>query len=342
MEIRKQLIIIGAGPAGLKAGEEAERNGLDYIILEKDKIGQSWRNLRPGMLLLSPCHPQRDWTSLSHRLPIWKYPVKRPYCTIREFVSYLEAFKNHFDLEVRTHTPVTGILPKDGGYRILCSDGTQYLTSFLVLATGVMGNPYIPPIPGIKNNPYVIHSGRYKNASRFKKKRIVVVGGGNSAAEIAIELAGYSIVHLVTRSELKYFSQTDKLYHIRGIYESYLKELIRVELIRYHPFREIERIENKTVFSSRGPLEADKIIFATGYRAHIGLLHNFNIRVDEKGWPEVTEYGESRQYPNLYFGGPLSYQRLSSNFIHGFVRQTEKTIREIANKVLAKEQTIEI
>ena len=65
--ISKEVIIIGGGPAGLKCAEEAQKHKIDYIIVERGEVGQAWKEIRPDMPMLSPCHPQRDWTSLSNR-----------------------------------------------------------------------------------------------------------------------------------------------------------------------------------------------------------------------------------------------------------------------------------
>ena len=94
--IEKELVIIGGGPAGLKAGEEAKAKGIDYIILERGEIAQSWQDIRKDMLMLSPSLPQRDWTSLSNKFPIWKLNITRPYCYAHEFVTYLIEYSNHF------------------------------------------------------------------------------------------------------------------------------------------------------------------------------------------------------------------------------------------------------
>ena len=77
--MKKDLVIIGSGPAGLRAGEIARELNIDYVIVEKGEIAQAWKTIRPEMRLLSPCHPQRDWTSLSSKFPIWKLNVNRPY-----------------------------------------------------------------------------------------------------------------------------------------------------------------------------------------------------------------------------------------------------------------------
>lgn len=334
--ISKELIIIGGGPAGLKAAEEAQKAGIDYLVLEKGAVGQAWREIRPDMQLLSPCHPQRDWTSISNRFPIWKLPVNRPYCSASEFVDYLDAFAKHFKLAVKTHSLVEKIEQTDRGYAVYCASLEQYEAPFLIVATGIFGNPYIPPIPGARDNPIVSHSHQYQGASAFKGRRVLIVGAGNSAAEIAIDLAGKALVYLASRKELRFFSETKKLYHIRGISESFLKELIAMEFIHYFPAQEIQRIEGKNVFFKKRQLEVDHIIFATGYRANLRNLAGLQLTVDKYHSPVITAKGESKQYSNLFFAGPLSFQSPSSIVIHGFIRLVPRTVEEIASRLTKK------
>ncbi len=326
--INKEVIIIGGGPAGLKAGEIAKQKKFDYVILERGKVGQAWSEIRPDLLMLSPCLPQRDWTSLSTKLPIWKMDVLRPYCTAAQFADYLQAYCDFFQIEVNTHQRVVSVERQPDGF-LVKTQNKIYSAPILLVGTGIFGNPYFPEIPGIHNNPFVMHSHFYRNKMDFKNQRILVVGGGNSAAETAIDLVGHSLVYLVTRDELQFFSDTKKLYHIRGVYESYLKELISMEIIRYKAFQEITHIEENVVHFRHWQLEVDKIIFATGYHGDLRVLQNFNLRVNKKNYPEVNESGESIQYPRLFFIGPLFFQGMSTNVIHGFVKQIPKTLDRI-------------
>ncbi len=331
--ISKELVIIGSGPAGLKAAHEAVLRGIDYVVLERGAVSQAWRDINQEMILLSPCHPQRDWTSLSHKFPIWKLPVKRPYCSAAEFVDYLEAYANHFNLNIKTKHSVQNVVKDEQGFVVTCENGCQYRAPILLVATGIFGNPYIPPLPGIENNPHVMHSHDYKGAQDFKQKRVLIIGAGNSAAETAIDLSGYAMVYMVSRKDLKFFSDTKNLFHIRGVSESYLKELISMELIRYRAYQEIQKIEQNTVYFKDWKLTVDKIILATGYRANVSVLKNFAIKSNKYGYPEVSQTGESIQYPNLFFAGPLSFQTSVSIVIHGFLRYIPLTVQRIAEKL---------
>ena len=337
--ISKELLIIGAGPAGLKAAEEAERYGLDYLVLDSGQVGQAWRDIRPEMPMLSPCHPQRDWTSLSYKFPIWKMDIERPYCTAVEFAAYLQAYADHFKLKISENSNVTSIQYDDGVYHVN-TDSDQALTSRIVfIATGVFGNPFIPALPGVQGNPNVIHSKQFMSPADFDKQRVLVIGAGNSAAEIATELAGNSMVYLAHRRELHFFSDTHRLHDIRGISESYLKELIKMEIIRHYSYHTILEIDgNRAIFKDR-VLEVDKFIFATGYQPVLNLLDLLGHRKNQDFSPEINMSGESIQYPGLFFGGPLANQAPSGVVIHGFIRKLVSTIQRIQERIRNRPET---
>jgi len=326
--ISKELIIVGGGPAGLRAGEEAKKNGLDYVIFEAGKTAQAWRDIRPEMKLLSPCHPQRDWTSISPNFPIWKLDVDRPYCSAAGFVRYLDSYLDHMCLNLETNKKVTSV-SHDGECYQISVDGMYYTAPVVIIATGIFGNPFYPAVPGLENNPRISHTHHYMTPDEYINQRILIVGAGNSAAETAIELSGKSMIYMVTRGDLKYFSDTKKLYDIRGISESYLKELISMEIIRYKPHQEINRIEDNVVYFRDWKLEVDKVIFGTGYRPHIEVLSNLQLSFNNKSYIENSYSGESLQMPNLFFVGPLAYHSAASIVIHGFVKRIPKTIDRV-------------
>lgn len=331
--ISKEVIIIGGGPAGLKCAEEAQKHKLDYIILEKGEVGQAWKEIRPDMPMLSPCHPQRDWTSLSSRFPIWKLGVQKPYCTSKEFCNYLDEFNAHFKFNLKINTEIREIINNGDEFVLDDQNNNRYETPILVVASGIFGNPFIPPVNGAKNNPNVMHSHFYQSPKDFIRQSVMVIGAGNSAAEIAIDLTSTAMVYLVSRKGLQYFADTQKLYHIRGVSESYLKELIKMEIIRYRAFQEIQKIEGNRIYFKDWKLDVNKIIFATGYHGHIDILKKFKLRVNKSNYPEISMSGESIQYPNLFFAGPLSYQNTSSIVIHGFIKQIPVTFNRIAEKL---------
>jgi thioredoxin reductase len=332
--IKKDLVIIGSGPAGLRAGEIAQELNINYLIVEKGEIAQAWKTIRPNMPLLSPCHPQRDWTSLSSKYPIWKLDIDRPYCNAEEFVYYLHSFVKHFGLNIMTNNAIIDI-KKNKNVFYLKTEKETIESKVVLIATGFFSNPYIPKIPGARENSNVLHSHYYKDWKEFKHQRVLIVGGGNSAAEIAIELVGYSQVYLYSRSQLKFFSKTQNLCHIRGVSESYLLELSKMELIRHRPNTTIEKVDGKTVTLNSGEKqEFNQLIFATGYRPKLDIFKMNEFKNEpENRYPKIKKYGESALVENIFFGGPLAQFKLANTFIHGFIKTIPETIKEIKNRL---------
>jgi len=332
MIIEKELIIIGSGPAGLKAGEEARKAELDYLILEQGEVAQSWKDIRQDLIMLSPCLPQRDWTSISADFPIWKLDVTRPYCYAWEFAEYLVRHADYFSLNISETSRVKASQKIEGGYESN-TDRTAYRCKFLVVAAGFFGNPYIPDIPGLRGHPLVMHSHQFKSADQLRNKRVVVIGSGNSAAETAIILAGYAQVYMLVRNELKFFSKTKNLCDIRGISESYLLELIAMEIIRYFPRTEISRVEKNHIYFNDLDLEVHQIICATGYNADLNMIGDLQIPLHTKTrFPVIKDFGESAALENLFFAGPLAYTHLTSLLLHGFIKLIPDTIAAISRR----------
>ena len=332
--MEKELLIIGSGPAGLRAGQEAKKAGIDYLILEQGEVAQSWREIRPDMSMLSPCLPQRDWTSISAEFPIWKMDVNRPYCFAYQFVNYLLQFYEHYNLDLRPNSAVKSIRKKDGIFEVV-TDHTTYSSKFVIVSTGFFGNPFIPDIPGLIESPIVSHSHQFKSFKPFQNKRVVIIGSGNSAAETAIILAGHAQVYLLSRGNLKFFSKTHNLCDIRGISESFLLELINMEVIRYIPHVKIKKVEGNLIYLNNKTIEAHSIICATGYRADLKSLGESDLNVDKKtSFPIIKNNGESTSVSNLFFAGPLAYVQISSLLIHGFIKMVPKTINEVSKRLV--------
>jgi cation diffusion facilitator CzcD-associated flavoprotein CzcO len=332
--MEKELLIIGSGPAGLRAGMEAKKADIDYLILDRGEIAQSWRDIREDMPMLSPCLPQRDWTSISEEFPIWKMDVERPFCYAHEFTRYLLEFADHYNLNVATDTHVNSIEKHGDSFQVNSNKGI-FNSKIVLVASGFFGNPYIPNIPGLRNSPAVMHSHQFKSYKPFQNKRVIIIGSGNSAAETAIVLAGHAQVYLLSRSELQFFSKTKNLCNIRGISESYLLELIQMQIIRHIPNAKIKKVDGNSVHLANKTIEAQHIICATGYHADLSALENLSLEVDEKTkFPHIKKTGESASIENLFFAGPLAYTRISSLLIHGFIKLVPKTLNVISKRIV--------
>jgi putative flavoprotein involved in K+ transport len=332
METR-EVLIVGGGPAGLLLAHNFQEHGIDYRILERGKVAQSWRMMREGMVLLSPSVPGADWTSLSLLHPLWALPgVRKPFPRREDFLCYVESFTRENLLRVSENTSADRAVVVPGGFVVETSAG-QMGCRFLVLASGSTSLPAYPDLPGVERNPYVLHASDFIHCMTYGDKRVLIVGGGNSAAEIAIELAGTARVTLCTRGPMRYFSETGELEHIRGSSESVLKECIRFGIIRLREEDPPTGISGQRVrFRGGEEEEFDWIICATGYRPGWIPIEGRAVQTGEYGFPRISATGEST-LPGLYFCGSLARFNRRCAFIHGFRNYVEKVFWDIADKV---------
>jgi thioredoxin reductase len=330
----KDVLIIGGGPAGLLLSHCFRDHRIAYQTLERGKIGQSWRDMRPGMTLLSPSVPGTDWTSLTLDQPLWAFPgARRPFPIREDFLCYVESFArdNRLSVEERSSATRARVVPE--GFVVDIDDGREIPCRFLVIATGATSVPHFPDIPGLRGNPWVLHSADFVNCMAYDRKRVLVIGGGNSAAELSKELAGTALVTLCTRNPLRYFSGTGDLEDIRGSSESVLKELIRFRILSLHEADPVVALEDRTVRFSSGAEEVfDWIVCATGYRPRWLPVEGGVVEIEENGFPRISRVGEST-VPGLYFCGSLARFHRRCAFIHGFRNYVEKVFWDIADRL---------
>src|SRR5512146_384186 len=140
------VIVVGGGPAGLLLASLLQEHGIDYVVLERGKIAQSWRMMRQGMILLSPSVPGTDWTSLTLKDPLWALPgARRPFPSREDFLCYVDAFARDHRLRVCEYAEVACASAVPGGFSLSVSGGEQKCR-FLVLATGAATRPRLPSI----------------------------------------------------------------------------------------------------------------------------------------------------------------------------------------------------
>lgn len=182
------VAIIGAGPGGLAVAAELARRGIAATVFERGpQVGSSWRHHYDHLRL----HTAR---SLS-RLPGMRIPRRFGRWVARaDLVRYLEDYAQRHELDVRPNTTVERVWPAEriGGERCwrLRAGGETTTARAVVIATGLAHTPHIPDWPGLDGfSGLLLHSARYRNPDRHVGRDVLVVGGGNSGAEIATALA---------------------------------------------------------------------------------------------------------------------------------------------------------
>jgi len=176
-------IVIGGGGAGLASAAMLKRRGLEPVVVERGpEVGWSWRGRYDRLQL----HTVRWLSGLpGHRIPrrYGKWPSRERVC------DYLRDYAERHALDVRCGVEAQYVERAGDGWRVETTDGS-FEAPHVVIATGYNARPLLPEWPGSDGFPgTLIHSSEYRNPEPFRGKDVVVVGAGNSAAEIALDLA---------------------------------------------------------------------------------------------------------------------------------------------------------
>ena len=178
-----ETVIVGAGQAGLAAGYHLKKRGRPFLILDaNERIGDTWRNRWDSLRLFTPAKYDR-LPGMRFRARRWSFPTKD------EMADYLEGYAARFDLPVRTGVMVDRISRNGDRYVVETSEGT-FEADNVVVASGAHRLPKVPPFARELDSRIVqMHSSEYRNPAQLQDGGVLVVGLGNSGAEIAFELS---------------------------------------------------------------------------------------------------------------------------------------------------------
>lgn len=199
-----EVVVIGAGQAGLAVGYYLQQAGVDFRILEAaETIGAAWAGRWESLRLFTPAGYDG--------LPGVAFPAPRGhYPTKDEVAGYLATYAATFDLPVTTGTPVTGLFQgPDGRFVLEVAGGATLGARAVVVATGAFGHPWTPALAGHLDPALLqLHSHHYRTPAQLPDGVVLVVGGGNSGVQIAQELAGTGRqVHLAARTRPRHLPQ---------------------------------------------------------------------------------------------------------------------------------------
>jgi putative flavoprotein involved in K+ transport len=177
-----EAVVVGAGPGGLAVAAMLQRGGVETVVVDRaDAVGSAWRGHYDRLHL----HTAR-WLS---NLPGFRIPRRYGRWVARDdVVRYLEAYSVHHKLEVRLTTEITRI-DRDGNEWVLRSPQGDLRATYVVIATGYNHTPDLPDWPGVDNfSGELTHASDYRNATPYVGKDVLVVGSGNTGAELAVDL----------------------------------------------------------------------------------------------------------------------------------------------------------
>ena len=323
------IIVIGAGQAGLSMGYYLQQGGYNFVILDGEKrIGDTWRNRYDSLILFTP----KSYSSLpGMRLE----GDKNALPTKDEIADYLEVYAKRFLLPVKMETTVHKVQKINSTFEVT-TDKEIFHAKHVIIASGAFQKPSIPSISqSLSQEVFQIHSSQYQSPEMIPDGPVLVIGGGNSGTQIATELAenrdvtiaishpfkflplnimGKSIFYWLEKIGLLYAGtntrrgswfrkQSDPIFGLE------LKHLIRKEKITIKP-RVIQTQGREIIFNDHSKRNVQNIIWSTGFIPDYKWIDIEGV-LDAKVFPLHTR-GLSPIQGLYYIGLPWQHQRGSA------------------------------
>jgi putative flavoprotein involved in K+ transport len=352
-------VIIGGSQAGLAVGYFLKQRDLPFVILdENDRIGDAWRKRWDSLRLFTPGR-YNGLPGMPFPGSPWTYPTKD------ETADYLEAYARAFELPVRTGVKVARLAKTGDRFEVRGGQHTLVAEN-VVVATGAFNNPRVPSFARELDKSIVqLHSKEYRNPSQIQKGAVLVVGAGNSGAEIAIELArhhqtwlsgpdtgqeparaGSRLDHLLT--PMLWFVATRltvKTALGRKLRDHFLDPPRGIPLgrVRRRDFAPagIKRVPRTRGVKNGYPLLEDgtvltvsNVIWCTGFRPD---YHWIDLSLPTHSALPIHDRGIVESCPGLYFIGLLFLYSLSSALVGGVGRDAEHIVDHIVSTRLSRE-----
>ncbi|MGW7053602.1 ArsO family NAD(P)H-dependent flavin-containing monooxygenase [Streptomyces sp. NPDC054887] len=184
MTQRADVVVIGGGQSGLAAGYHLRRLGIEHVILDAQTApGGAWQHTWDSLHLFSPA----AYSSLPGRfMPVQEGEI---YPDAAHVVSYLADYEKRYELPVQRGVRVDAV-HRDGPFLRVETDCGPWRSRAVISATGTWTRPFLPAVPGRRTyTGRQLHTVQYRSPTEFTGQRVIVVGGGNSGAQIAADLA---------------------------------------------------------------------------------------------------------------------------------------------------------
>ena len=350
---RFDTVVVGAGQAGLAAGYHLARRGREFVILEAgERVGDSWRNRWRSLRLFTPARYDG--------LPGWAFPARSWFYPSKDDVAdYFAAYAERFELPVRTGVRVNR-LSKEGAAFVLASGDRRFEADNVVVATGAYQSPRIPAFAGMLDAGIAqLHSSEYQGPSQLQEGDTLVVGAGNSGAEIALEASREHRVLLSGRDTgqepARAGSRADRLFTPpfwflltrvltvktpmgRKAREQFRSRGLPLARVRRKDLAAagVERVprtagvrDGMPVLDDGRVLEVANVVWCTGFEPDFSWI---DLPVfDEDGVP-LHDRGVVGSEPGLYFLGLYFLSAMASQLVGGAARDADYVVKQLASR----------
>lgn len=344
--IKTDILIIGAGQAGLSTGYHLRKSGFNFLLVEKNpRLGDNWRKRYDSLLLFTP----RSMSSLPG-LALEGDP--RGYASRDEFAAYLEDYARQFNLPILLNTGMEKLTKVNHRFFATSSQGEVIESRVVVLASGGFQKPILPiPAKGISAAVFQLSMENYRNPNQLPAGKVVVVGDGASGRDIARELSRSHTVYLATGKPRRLMPE--KLLGISlwwwlkqfGILNAPSNSLIGKKLRQMDSFpdrgvslqalrqrgvrimpRLVQAEGDSITFADRASIRVNAIIWAAGYR-------------DDSDWVAIPQAKDGignflhhqgiSPVENMYLVGRPWQTSRASALICGVEKDSEKIVNQI-------------
>jgi len=346
------VVVVGGGQAGLAAGYFLRRTGLDFAILDDQPVpGGAWSHGWDSLTLFSPA----QWSSL----PGWpmRGTTAGTYPPRDAVIAYLAAYEVRYRLPVRRPTSVMAVTRTGALLRVLSNE--EAITARAVIsATGTWRHPFIPNIAGADGFAGTqIHSSRYRRPAHFAGQSVLVVGGGNSGAQIMAEVSKVAARCLWVTEREPVFLPDDVDGRIlferataRWLAEREgrpvpplrggLGDIVAVPPVRearargaLGSVRGFARLEkDAAVWPDGTRVRADAIIWCTGFRPALGHLAPLGL-IDAEGRVPVAPNGQAAGEACLRLLGYGDWTGMASATLAGVTRAARETVSGVVRSL---------
>lgn len=341
------VVVIGAGQAGLAAAYYLRRAGVDFILLDAEEgPGGAWRHAWDSLRLFSPA----SFSSL----PGWMMPTKTDttYPVRDDVIDYLGRYEKRYQFRIERPVFVTAVSRSDDGLRVQ-SDKGEWSARAILSTTGTWRHPYIPYYPGIADFiGHQIHSANYVSAEAYSGKRVAIVGGGNSGAQILSEISMVAETIWVTplvpvflpddvdghvlfqRATARVLGKDDSA-QLGGLGDIVMVPAVREArdrgvLSSVRPFSSFD--ERGVIWRDGTRTDLDAVVWCTGFRPALDHLCDLAV-INSDGTVEV-EHGQSVKEPGLWLAGYGNWTGAASATLLGAGRAAREMIPRLVASLL--------
>ncbi len=344
---RPHVIVIGAGQAGLAVGYYLRRTGLSFTLLDAEEgPGGAWRHTWDSLTLFSP--------GSASSLPGWLFPPSADdYPTRDEALAYLAAYERRYQLPMERPVRVGAVRRVDTGFEVDTDRGIRHAHA-VVSATGTWAKAVEPDVPGRDSfRGKQFHSAHYSSPSGLAGKRVVIVGAGNSGAQLVAELSRVANVTWATREPPSFladhidgrflFREESAVYAARTAGQASppisLGDIVMVASVRDARDRgALRAVPMFTGMTERGVIwpdgreeSVDAVIWCTGFRP--ALDHLASLGVVEPSGRIRTAGTRSLVEPRLWLVGYGNWTGFASATMIGVGRTARETVNQIVSEL---------